>query len=85
MIGAIYKIGWKKLPYKKLSDVLLVPQRKRWRRKKMHIYPSLCSGLTIEKFQERNIDSAENLHDNFIQLFLMPDQLLAPLKKRNNT
>lgn len=51
----------------------------------MHIYPSLCSRLTMEKFHKRNMDSAENVHDNFIQLFLMPDQLLPPLKKRNNT
>lgn len=51
----------------------------------MHIYPSLCSGLMMEEFHKRNMDSAENLHDNFIQLFLIPDQLLAPFKKGNNT
>jgi len=43
---------------------------------KEHIYHSLCSGLMMEEFHKRSMDSAENLHDNFIQLFLMPDQLL---------
>lgn len=39
----------------------------------------------MEEFHKKNMDSAENLHDNFIQLFLMPDQLRASLKNRNNT
>lgn len=54
-------------------------------KKKIHIYPSLCSGLMMEEFHKRDMDSAENLHYNFIQLFLMSDQLLASLKKGNNT
>lgn len=68
-----------KIASRKLADAFLVLQRKKWERK-IDIYPSLCSGLMMEVFHRRDTDSAENVHDSFIQLFLLPDQFLAPLK-----
>lgn len=42
--------GKKEINSRKVSDVSLVLQRKFWRRKKIHIYLSVSSGLMLEKF-----------------------------------
>lgn len=53
---------------RKLFDISLLLQRKLWRRKRIHIYSSISSGLMMEEFHKRNMDSAENTLDSFIHL-----------------
>lgn len=73
----------KKLPVG--NYLFLGSSNEKMQKKKIHVYCSQCSGLMMQEFHKSSMDSAVNLRDNFIQSFLMSDQLLSSLKKGKNT